>query len=117
MKLRIRGNSVRLRLTRSEVERLAAEGRLTETVDLGRKFAYEIVADDVDDVSAAFDGATIRVTLPRSKAMEWAGTERVGIEAFTAGVRVAVEKDFACLTPRREEDESDMFDHPALKAC
>ena len=35
MKLRLQGNSVRLRLTRSEVERLRETGLVEESVDFG----------------------------------------------------------------------------------
>jgi hypothetical protein len=41
MKLRLQGNSVRLRLTRSEVERLREIGRVEESVDFG---AGEVLA-------------------------------------------------------------------------
>lgn len=112
MKLRIRGNSIRLRLTRGEVERLALEGQVEETVQLGRRFGYALIVAEKGSVAAEFDGDRILVTVPRPEISEWAATERVGIEAFTNGVTVLVEKDFACLASRSNEDESDMFKRP-----
>ena len=49
--------------------------------------------------------------------MQWADSEQVSIEAVQtiddgSELKILVEKDFACLTPREGEDESDLFPHP-----
>ena len=46
-----------------------------------------------------------------------ASTEQVSIAANEAlddgdSLKILVERDFACLAPREDEDESDMFPHP-----
>lgn len=116
MKLRVRGNSIRLRLTRTEVERLAAGDAVEETVELIRPFRYSLEAADTDEIAADFDGERIRVVVPRDRVADWAATKRVGIESVTGGVRLLIEKDFACLSPRGE-DESNMFVHPGGTRC
>jgi hypothetical protein len=57
------------------------------------------------------------VSVPGSLGLNWAVTEEVGVYGEqtlpTGGTLImAVEKDFRCLDPRRDEDESDNFDNP-----
>lgn len=123
MKLRIKGNSIRLRLTRSEVAAVAAEGRLENRTDLGnRSFCYAVAASDsLSGLSACFDDACITVLAPKFSVAGWASSEEVGIygEQMTSDgevLSIAVEKDFRCLDrSRAEDDEADNYPHPALK--
>lgn len=120
MKLRIRGNSVRLRVTRTELERIAAGEAVTETTDFGggQRLKYRLVSDhDATGIGAAFEAGVVTVTLPAPVADEWASTDSVSLGADqSAGagesLSILVEKDFQCLAPREGEDESDMFPHP-----
>jgi len=121
VKLRIRGNSIRLRLTRSEVDQLCAVGRVSEAVHLPskRSFGYALeVSDRVDRPTAEWDGDGIRVLLPRPAGVSWARSEQVGIEAQVAlddggALTLLVEKDFPCLVPRPGENDADAFARPA----
>lgn len=115
MKLRIRDDSVRLRLTRTEVDAFAAEGRVESRVRFAEKtFVYALVHDaSVARVAARFEGDAITVYIPTSAARAWASSETVGIEAADGALRLLVEKDFACLKPREGEDDGDAFPHPA----
>jgi hypothetical protein len=122
MKLRIRGNSIRLRLTRSEVDRFSETGRVEESVDFGadrQKFVYALAIDDrLDSIGAEYHDNVLSVLVPENIAREWAGTDLVGIGTDeSAGLSVLIEKDFACLTPRQGQDESDMFANPASEPC
>ena len=59
----------------------------------------------------------MRLTLWGTVLLALATTEQVSIDDQQVLVdgdklRVIVEKDFACLTPRDGEDESDMYPHP-----
>ena len=76
MKLRIKGNSIRLRLLRSEVERLCAADVVSEEVRFGtgtdQALKYSIAASDgVEEVSVQFSDNQILVLLPESVAMNW----------------------------------------------
>jgi hypothetical protein len=120
MKLRIRGNSVRLRLTRSEVARIGAGEPVTDSVRFGpdSELRYRLEARSVADCAAELGDATITVVIPAANAAEWAATDRVSIEAEQglgpAGtLQILVEKDFECLEPRAGEDASDLFRNPA----
>ena len=119
MKLRINDNSLRLRLTRSEVEEFASSGHYESSVDLaGGRLVYRLEKDaDAMLPSAAFADGTITVSVPRSAADQWTESDDVGIEEpHAAGLKIAIEKDFACLKPRADEDTPDHYPHPATGA-
>ena len=117
MKLRIRGNSIRLRLTRGEVERIAHGETIEEIVDLfPMPFAYSLVPREAVKIEAVFDGGSLSVTVPEHQAANWAKGEEVGMEEVSGGVRLLIEKDWACVKPRADEDESDMYEHPEASA-
>lgn len=125
MKLRIRDNSLRLRLTQVEVERLRRDGLVSARILFpdGRELVYEIESSPASVAPAAFYGGdTITVRLPETRVLAWAATDQVSIEEeqlLTGGesLKLLVEKDFACLAPREGEDESDMYPHPLRGAA
>ena len=122
MKLRVRGNSVRLRLTRSEVARFAELGSVEERVEFGLEPHQQLVyalqsLPEIAETKAAFESNRLTVFVPKNKAEQWAQTNQVGIETeqiLSEGkqLRILIEKDFACLEERPAEDESDAFPHP-----
>lgn len=116
MKLRIRGDSLRLRLSQGEVASFAERGALEDATVFGpdAKLVYALAFGDA--VGATFSGTRIEVTVPVDQARAWATNEEVGIEGTIGTVdgrtlKILVEKDFACLKPRGE-DESDNYPHP-----
>ena len=119
MKLRIRGNSIRMRLTRSEVERVGRGEPVEETVDLfPMPFKYSLSSRETIKIEAVFEGGNLAVIVPEHQAAEWASSDAVGMETEDgAEVKLLIEKDFACVKPRAGEDETDMFDHPDPAAC
>ena len=111
MKLRIRGNSVRLRLTQSEVEALAKDAFVEERTELvGNTFSYALKIED-GAMRASFENGILTVSVPTNEAQEWVSSDRVEMEGISGHVRILVEKDFACVTPRGEEDV-DAFPNP-----
>jgi hypothetical protein len=120
MKLRIKGNSLRLRLTRGEVSDLNKIGIVSETVDFGsgQNFIYAIAVSEASDrVTVSFDDARLLISVPQEQVREWAGSEQVSISAADLVPAVLIEKDFACLEPRPGEDEMDMFPNPGHTFC
>lgn len=116
MKLRIRGNSIRLRLTRGEVQDLVTRGTVAEltTLPVGPGFGYQLRADAaVGAPTATFEAGVLGVAVPKAAAETWAASEEVAIEGQlpVAGgtLTILVEKDFPCLTVRAGEDDSDAF--------
>ena len=121
MKLRMLGNSIRLRLTRSEVERFGRMGKVEETVDLGSgkaKFVYAL--ETVPTGRAAFaelENNRLCIYVPKDKAGDWAVSDQVGIVSRSRDLRIQIEKDYACLTPRPGEDDKDTFENPGKRSC
>jgi len=122
MKLRIRGNSLRLRLGPSEVARLATAGRIEEAVAFGpgQPLVYALEASgDATEPRASFADNVLLVRLPRAAVETWARTEQVGIageqplggDVSQGTLRLLVEKDFECLDRAPEEGE-EAFPHP-----
>lgn len=118
MKLRIRGNSIRLRLLKGEVARFAESGEVSESTEFGggARLTYRLAADaEGEDVTASFVEDILSVLVPTETAREWAGNDdRVGIEAEANGLSILVEKDFACLTREDDPDNLDAFPNPEL---
>ncbi len=115
MKLRIRENSVRLRLTKSEVTEFAEKGLVQNQTDFGKGqlFMYALQSSaSAESVQATFADGRIEVVVPKGLADNWTATDEVGISSSETGLKIMIEKDFVCLTVREGEDESDAFPHP-----
>jgi hypothetical protein len=116
MKIRIKGASVRLRLTQTDVSEFDSSGICTEATPLiGGTFHYHLKRGQA--YAATLDGGSITVEIPAEEARAWAQSDQVGLSSkltLPHGEEVAllIEKDFACLAPDRDEDESDMFPNP-----
>lgn len=119
MKIRIRGNSVRLRLTKSEVDQFGKEGYIEESTDFGAtKLTYALSKTQDADMSASFENNKINMFLPESKAQEWTSQNIVGFDhklQLDNGTTLSLllEKDFKCLD-ESTEDQSDNYDNPLL---
>lgn len=104
MKLRISGNSIRLRLLRSEVKTIGA-GRPIEvqTALLPSPLAYRLeTTAGALKPTVRFANNVVLVVIPWSLATAWASGDEVGIEATIDGaegstIRLLIEKDFRCL--------------------
>ncbi len=120
MKLRILNNSIRMRLSRPEVDQAAAAGIVRGVVQFpgGATFDYVLESSPASvDCSATFADGALTVRLPQADVQSWAESEAVSIVAEQwlddgSKLGILVEKDFACLAPRDTEDDSDKFPHP-----
>jgi hypothetical protein len=119
MKLRIKGPTLRLRLTQGEMRTLLEEGAVEERVPFapGVNLTYRLTrAAAADEISASFRNGVVEILVPEGAAREWCNTNLVTLaheQALPEGsLRITLEKDFACLAPREGEDESDNFPHP-----
>ena len=117
MKLRIQGNSLRLRVTQKEVARVHNGGHVESFIEFapGRSLIYLLESSpSAETMSATFDGRAIRVTIPMDQMTDWVESDRVGVEARSqTGVQLLVEKDFKCLH-RAVEQEPDAYPHPLM---
>jgi hypothetical protein len=125
MKLRLLDDSIRLRLSRDEVvaadERGVVEGQ-TRFPD-GSVFTFALEAlKNKSNASASYASDRLVVKLPAPQISAWAKDNTAvslhGELALPLGgqLKVLVEKDFECLAPRGDEDQSNLFRNPA-KTC
>ena len=117
MKLRINGNSLRLRLNKAEVGQFADTGRVEEMVSFGSNgkpgLCYSIEKNATANLSASFENGKITIFVPSEIADAWTGSEQVGFENDDS-LKILVEKDFACRKPRRGEDQAQNYPNPDL---
>ncbi|MDQ3633383.1 MAG: hypothetical protein M3405_02580 [Acidobacteriota bacterium] len=120
MKLRLRENSIRLRLLQSEVNQLRETGNLSETITLGikptKQFIYALrISEDIQDVQAQMLNNHIEIFLPVQKTEFWMNNDdEVGIYANQSvssdiNLEIIIEKDFACPTRPADLDNRDAF--------
>ena len=121
MKLRIKGNTVRIRLTQTEVDHLAEHAVVRESTAFpnGQTLLYAVFSGD--QFAGKFDNNEVSVIIPKAIIKEWADSNQVAIDhEFVlengSKLSILVEKDFKCLT-ERPEDETDMFPNPDQNHC
>jgi hypothetical protein len=119
MKLRIKGGSIRLRVSPSEMKRLLSTGRIEDTIYFGPEpeakltYALEQSATN-EEMTVRYRPQEVTVVIPTESARAWAEGEEVGvygaIDLASGQLTVVVEKDFACLD--RQEGNEDTFPNP-----
>lgn len=118
MKLRIHGNSLRLRLNQVEVAQFSKMGYFEDSVQFGSgsSFSYAIeCSTKLQAPEAVFGNGSLVIRVPYQTGTEWATTDRVGISADQAlhdGQRLSIliEKDFRCI--HSDQPEPDSFPNP-----
>jgi len=123
MKIRIKGNSIRIRLTRTEVARFGEAGLLEEKTEFGHS-EFKYVLKNVPgpgELSAEFTSGTMIVIVPEHITREWVSTDIIGFEhnmdlGNGKQLFLLIEKDFKCLD-KTSEDQSDNFEHPGTKCA
>jgi len=123
MKIRIKGNSLRLRLTQSEVTQFGESGVVSDSLHFpgsdSMQLTYTIERGASESINVDFAGNEIKLSVPEQLANNWTSTEQVGFEQklpLNDGEQllVLVEKDFQCLKPRANENEVDNFPNPLI---
>jgi len=113
MKIRIKGNSIRYRLTKTDVSTFDRDGYLEETTSFGTQvFKYALQRSPNGVLTSDFDNSCITIYMPLEMAHEWTNTDRVGFESTNNQISLLIEKDFVCLD-NITEDQSDNYPHPA----
>lgn len=123
MKIRIKGNSIRYRLTKTEIDNFGKNGFIEEKTEFlnGPAFYYRLEKKEgIQNLEAAFSNNRINVFVPENMADEWTTTEVVGFDnkmkiGDDKELFLLIEKDFVCLD-HTLEDQSDNYPNPN-KAC
>ena len=124
MKLRIKGNSIRLRLGRSEVARLVAGEAVVEATSfdpLGHhRLEYRLMASpDVVAIAASFEaGSRLVIRVPTELILGWGTTDQISLKATQPveqgdTLRILIEKDLECLDAPPEESQADAYTRDA----
>ena len=121
MKIRLLGNTIRLRTKMHETADLREKGMIEEVLEFGpdesARLRFQLYAgEDVFEIEQ--HEMTIRIIVPRTLIETWADTDLVGFEeSITTSkgsmITVLVEKDFACLDGDRE-DEAGSYENPMM---
>ncbi|WP_185217131.1 DUF7009 family protein [Sphingobacterium mizutaii] len=115
MKIRIKDNSVRIRLTQSEVNALYQDGNISSRTEfLEQAFVYAVERADVPELSVEFVENKISLKIPANLLEQMYSTDVVGFEGLTGKVKLLLEKDFVCLD-NTLEDQSDNYPNPNMK--
>ena len=119
MKLRIKGNSLRLRLSKTEIKNFGELGIIEERTEFpnGKFFQYTLERKPgIDNLEGAFYGNCISVFVPEEITAKWVNSDMVGFEhRMDMGdgkeLFLLIEKDFVCLD-QTSEDQKDNFPNP-----
>jgi len=123
MKIRLKGNSIRYRLTQTEIESFRMNGWLEEKTDFvnGPSFHYRLERKPgIVDLESSFMDNRICIFVPERIAGEWTTTDNVGYNhKMSLGngkeLLLLIEKDFVCID-QTNEDQSDNYPNPN-KVC
>jgi hypothetical protein len=120
MKLRIKGNSLRLRITPKEMMRLLDTGRVEETIyfaaEENARLTYALEhTQAAPAMTVRWGPREVVVAIASEEARRWAATADVGLygEVTTShgNLELAIEKDFACLD-KSDAENTDTFPNP-----
>ncbi len=123
MKLRLKSNSLRLRLTQSEVQSLAAGILVQDRTQFSSSASLHYViqsSPSAAGISADFRDQIVAVTVPEAMVRKWATTDQISMEAEhqiapECVLSLLIEKDFTCLNPRTPGEDADAFPNPAAE--
>jgi hypothetical protein len=122
MKIHIRGNSMRIRVGRSELAHFLHEGRIEDTIqftpapEARLTYALEVSPDDTAQTQVRYSPQEVAVILAPRQVVQWSVETEVGVYTkvpIGAGdsLELIIEKDFACLD-RSDEGNKDTFANP-----
>src|ERR1700761_4470900 len=115
MKLRIKGNSLRLRVSRSELQQFVQGQRIQKTIYFGQepgaRLTYTLESNaTIRDTTAQYCLHEVTIQIPSAVARSWATGDSISVsgrkDLGPAGtLEILVEKDLACLDRSDEENE------------
>jgi hypothetical protein len=121
MKLRIQGDSLRLRVSRSEFDRFLRGERIEETTHFSSQpeawLTYSLERAAGSDLTGVrYSTGHVAVLLSSDDVRTWSDSKEVGIYRSVEigqqnSLELVIEKDYACLD-RSDEDNTDTFENP-----
>ena len=118
MKIRIKGDSIRLRLTQTEVKALSENGKIYDSTNFGnQEFNYGVVLKkDIDNLNVSFKNNSITLEMPYINGKSWYANDIITFDNVLKTSKenelyLLLEKDFTCLD-NTIEDQSDNYPNP-----
>jgi len=122
MKIRIKDSSIRLRLSKVDINTLSDEGCVLAECQImpSNTLKYMISIAENDEISIKMKYNTIDLKIPYEQLQQFTHGDQVGFDCTLPngtdkGLYILVEKDFQCLVPRSHEDESNLYNNPLAK--
>lgn len=126
MKIRMKENSLRLRVARSEIVRLLKDGLIRETIRFAASpeasFTWTLETGTPENAATTvrYTPGHVAVVVAPAEMQLWQQEDQVGIytrmdASGKEPLEVIVEKDFACLDGS-DSDNTDTFANPNLAA-
>ncbi len=123
MKVRIKGNFIRYRLSKSEVELLSTVGVIREETHFpnNQLFSYSLQSKEgIENLASEFKNGHITIYIPKELSDVWVNNNKVGyrntVKVDDNNILVLlIEKDFQCLDETLE-DQSDNYPNPIAKS-
>ena len=120
MKLRIEGNSIRMRLRKSEIELFEKNKTVNDALNLGNSiFVYSIEMSKKNEITSQLSSQELKVFIPELLAEKWINSSLVSLENKFQDCNILIEKDFKCTSISCEEsqkNQSDFFENPKQNA-
>ncbi|MEH6511958.1 DUF7009 family protein [Maribacter arcticus] len=120
MKIRIKGDSIRFRLTQTEVKELSENGKIYDSTNFGNlKFSYGVTLNkNINNLSVRFENNGIILEMPDATGKSWYANDIITFENVLKiskenDLYLLLEKDFTCLD-NTIEDQSDNYPNPKL---
>jgi len=120
MKIRIRENTLRIRITQSELKNLSEGIYLSSTIHFpgGGEMSYGIIPSQEETTKVQFINQKIKIHLGELDHQTMMDESSVGVQSMPQTserpLELLIEKDFSCLHSRDGEDE-DTFPNPNNK--
>ena len=120
MKLRIHNGSLRLRLSRTDVDQLQETNICAESLRFGSgsQLIYTLeTSTQFTVMEAQYRQDRLRILLPVEMARRWASSDQISLSLDSVvggGPSILIEKDFRCLhsDERKPSEDSDSFPNP-----
>ncbi len=119
MKLRLHGNSLRLRLNQGEVAQFSKTGYVEESIEFGPGANLSYVLESCSKITAPqaiYRNGELRIQVSCAATKEWVTTDRVeisGEQSLANGkpLSILIEKDFKCI--HSDHPDHDAYPNPA----
>lgn len=121
MKLRLHGNSLRLRLNQGEVAQFSKTGYVEECIEFapGANLSYVLEScSKITTPQAIYRNGELRIQVSCTATKEWVTTDQVGIsgeQRLSNGrpLSILIEKDFKCI--HNDNSDHDAYPNPTTE--